>query len=134
MSWLDSDEAQLTLFENDAPIIFRRNTGTLVLSAQLLCAPYSQSQLNAWLRLGGVSLNHFGGALARAPDNGALWLIQCVHEGRDQGAVHACLQSLLNQRDTWRAVTSRINRPAQYSPLLARCRSKQRTLHALHPS
>ncbi|WP_256220905.1 hypothetical protein [Pseudomonas sp. CHM02] len=64
------------------------------------------------MRLGAVSLAHFQGALAQSPAGGELWLIHCVHNPRDEQQLQRCIESLLNQRDTWRATVARLNKTA----------------------
>ncbi len=110
--WLNGNEEQLTLFENDDAIILRRVSSTLLVNAQLTQTLPDKATLHTWMRLGGASLNYFSGAVALAPATGALWLIQCVGEGHGEHPVLKCLESLLNQRDTWRAIVARQARPA----------------------
>lgn len=110
--WLDSREEQLTLFEGDDEIILKRQAGTLLLGAQLTSTVTDNAALYSWMRLGAASLNHFQGALAQKPDTGALWLIQNLQGAWDEAGLCGCLQTLLNQRDTWRSTAARLVRPA----------------------
>ncbi len=64
-----------------------------------------------WLRLGQASLEHFQGALALAPFSGHLWLLERIPKSVDQTPLLASLEALLNQRDRWRAVATRIAKP-----------------------
>lgn len=110
--WLNGHEDQLILFENDDEIIFQRVSNKLLVKVQLTKAGEDKTLLRTWMRLGGPSLSYFHGAVALAPTTGALWLVQCVeqHPGEQPAK---CLESLLNQRDTWRAIVARQDRPAR---------------------
>ncbi|MDT3232607.1 type III secretion protein [Pseudomonas synxantha] len=110
--WLNGQEEQLTLFENDDEINFRRVSNKLLIEVQLTKAGADNASLRTWMRLGGPSLSYFHGALAQSPLTGALWLVQCVEMGHGEQPVK-CLESLLNQRDTWRAIVARQARPAR---------------------
>ncbi|WP_124399270.1 type III secretion system chaperone [Pseudomonas synxantha] len=110
--WLNGQEEQLTLFENDDEINFRRVSNKLLIEVQLTKAGADNVSLRTWMRLGGPSLSYFHGALAQSPFTGALWLVQCVEMGHGEQPVK-CLESLLNQRDTWRAIVARQARPAR---------------------
>ncbi|AZE64947.1 hypothetical protein SAMN05216475_0154 [Pseudomonas synxantha] len=110
--WLNGHEEQLTLFENDDEINFLRVSNKLLIQVQLTKAGEDNASLRTWMRLGGPSLSYFQGALAQSPTTGTLWLVQCVEmDHREQPA--KCLESLLNQRDTWRAIVARQARPAR---------------------
>ena len=100
------------MFENDDEIIFQRVSNRLLVKVQLTKADEHKAQLRTWMRLGGPSLSYFHGAVALAPTTGALWLIQCVEMGHGE-QLAKCLESLLNQRDTWRAIVARQDRPAR---------------------
>ena len=110
--WLSSRKEQLSVFEGDDEIILRRQAGALLLGAQLTSTLSDNATLYRWMRLGGASLNHFQGALAQKPDTGALWLIQSLRAACDEVTLLGCLQTLLNQRDTWRSTAARLVRPA----------------------
>ena len=110
--WLNGHEEQLTLFESDDEIIFQRVSNRLLVKVQLTKADEDKAQLRTWMRLGGPSLSYFHGAVALAPTTGALWLIQCVERGHGEHLAK-CLESLLNQRDTWRAIVARQARPVR---------------------
>ena len=105
-SWLNGHEEQLTLFENEDEIIVQRVSNRLLVKVQLTKAGEDKAHLRTWMRLGGPSLSYFHGAVALAPSTGALWLIQCVAMGNGE-QLAKCLESLLNQRDTWRAIVAR---------------------------
>ena len=111
--WLNSRQAQLSMFEGDDEIILKHQGDTLLLGAQLTSTRSDNPVLQRWMRLGAASLNHFHGALAQKADSGALWLIQSVRGGQGVTDVLACLEALLNQRDTWRAVVARQARPVR---------------------
>lgn len=103
---------ELRLFENNDEIVLRHGSNSLLLSVQLTPLRPDKSLLMTWLRLGEVSLDHFQGALAQAPASGALWLLHCLHDRHDEQLLQRCLESLLNQRDTWRATVARLHRAA----------------------
>jgi hypothetical protein len=110
--WLNSREEQLSVFEGEDEIILKRHAETLLLSAQLTSTATDNAALYSWMRLGAASLHHFPGALAQKPETGALWLIQNLRGAWDEADVCGSLQTLLNQRDTWRASAARLARPA----------------------
>lgn len=121
--WLSGGGREITIFEGDDEVTLQRQGGTVLLGAQLTSAPPDTSALQDWLRLGAASLNHFQGALAQKADTGALWLIQSLRTDRGEVYVLGCLEALLNQRDTWRAIVTRLARPApnlKPSPLRSR--------------
>jgi hypothetical protein len=119
---------ELRLFENNDEIVLRHGSNSLLLSVQLTPLRPDKSLLMTWLRVGEVSLDHFQGALAQAPASGALWLMHCLHDKHDEQRLQRCLESLLNQRDTWRAFTERrLNAPP---PPYVRCCTNQRSLYA----
>ncbi|PLR61485.1 type III secretion protein [Pseudomonas sp. QC2] len=107
-----SGAGEFRLFENNDEIVLRHCSDTLVLSVQLTQHPPDKSMLMTWMRLGAISLAHFQGALAQAPASGELWLTHCVHNPQDEQHLQRCMESLLNQRDTWRATVARLNKPA----------------------
>jgi hypothetical protein len=109
--YLRNGTGELTLFENDEAVVLRHCSGTLLLSVQLARHSRNESMLVSWMRLGAVSLAHFQGALALSPDSGDLWLIHCVPNPHDEQHLLHCIESLLNQRDTWRATVARLNKP-----------------------
>ena len=111
--WLSSTTKQITLVEGDDEITLTRQGDTVLLGAQLTSARSDNTTLQRWLRLGAASLNHFQGALAQQTDSGALWLIQVLRAGDEEAHVFGCLEALLNQRDTWRAIVARLARPAR---------------------
>jgi hypothetical protein len=111
--WLSSHKEQIYLFEDDDEIILRRQAGAMLLSVQLTRHRPDNSLLGNWLRPGLASLNHFQGALAQAPASGALWLLQRVPGNHCSERLLADLESLLNQRDTWRAIVARLAAPTR---------------------
>lgn len=108
---LNRGAGEFRLFENDDEVVLRHCSTTLLLSVQLTQYPPNESTLMTWMRLGAISLAHFQGALAQSPVSGELWLIHCVHDRRDEQHLQRCIESLLNQRDTWRATVARLNKP-----------------------
>lgn len=113
LDWLGSHAEQLHVFEDNDEIILKRLGDGVLLSVQLTSLRPDQTLMPLWMRLGAASLDHFQGALAQAPDSGALWLVQCLRNGSHKTHLVSCLESLLNQRDTWRATFTRLARPAQ---------------------
>lgn len=111
IEWFNSQEEQISLSEDNTEIVLRRHTCILHLSVQLTLHAPDNSQLQTWMRLGGASLNRFQGALAQAPTNGALWLTQCLRVDQGAETLIDSLEALLNQRDTWQAVASRLASP-----------------------
>lgn len=111
--WLNRHEQQLTLVEGDDEITLNRQDAFILIAAQLTSLPSDNPTLSSWLRLGAASLNLFQGALVRKADSGELWLIQTLRDGMTEAHVLACLETLLNQRDIWRATFVRLARPAQ---------------------
>ncbi|TKK34715.1 type III secretion protein [Pseudomonas sp. CFBP13528] len=111
--WLNRHEPQLTLVEGDDEITLNRQDTFILIAAQLTSIPSDHPTLLSWLRLGAASLNIFQGALIRKADSGELWLIQILRDGMAQAHVLACLETLLNQRDIWRATFTRLALPAQ---------------------
>lgn len=112
--WLTSRKEQIILFEEDDEIVLKHAGGRLLMGAQLTSTRPDDTTLQNWMRLGAVSLNHFQGVLSQKADSGALWLIQSLRGGQGEACVFACLEALLNQRDTWRATLARVARPGQY--------------------
>ena len=110
-SWLAGRERQFTLFEDNDEIDLRRNEQHLLLSVQLTHQHLNKASLELWMRLAQSSLKHFQGALAAAPTNGHLWLLQRLPGQCTQDHLLASLETLLNQRDTWRATIERLARP-----------------------
>jgi hypothetical protein len=111
--WFSSRTEELTLFEDNNKITLQRYSNAILLFVQLTHYQPEKSQLQTWMRLGGASLNHFQGALSQVSASGELWLTQCLHDVRDEEHLCGCLESLLNQRDTWCAMVARLARPAQ---------------------
>ena len=111
--WLNHHEQQLTLFEGDDRITLIRQEAFILLEAQLTSTPSDNTTLQSWLRLGAVSMNLFSGTLGRKADSGELWLIQTLRDGPGEAQVFDCLETLLNQRDIWRATFARVARPLQ---------------------
>ncbi|ONH54942.1 hypothetical protein BLL36_08495 [Pseudomonas cedrina subsp. cedrina] len=109
---LRSGVGAFRLFEGDDEVVLRHCSDALQLSVQLTQHPPNETLLMTWMRLGGISLAHFPGALAQCPASGELWLIHCLHKPCDE-PLQRCIESLLNQRDTWRATFARLNKPAQ---------------------
>lgn len=110
-NWLAGRERQFTLFENNDEIDLRRDEQHLLLSVQLTHQHLNKAPLEIWMRLAQSSLKHFQGALAAAPANGHLWLLQRLSGKCTQDHLLASLEALLNQRDTWRATIERLARP-----------------------
>lgn len=111
--WLNHHEQQLTLFEGDDRITLKRQEAFIRLEVQLTSTPSDNTTLQSWLRLGAVSMNLFSGTLGRKADSGELWLIQTLRDGPGEAQVFDCLETLLNQRDIWRATFARVARPLQ---------------------
>lgn len=111
--WLDSRKEQISVFEGDDEITLKRQGDTILLQAQLTSSSLDHTALHTWMRLGGASLNHFHGALARKPETGALWLTQSLRGAQGEADVLKGLETLLNQRDTWRAIAARFARTGQ---------------------
>lgn len=116
--WLVGTEQDITLLEGDDAITLRRYPQCFLLCAQLTHQPPpTQTVMETWLRLGGASLAHFQGALSIEPSTGQLWLLQCVGHEANQAAFFNQLESLLNQRDTWRSTAKRLARtPEKLGP------------------
>ncbi|MBC3300466.1 type III secretion protein [Pseudomonas sp. SWRI18] len=112
--WLSGHEKKLSLFEGNDEITLKRQEALILLEAQLTSTSSDNPTVQSWLRLGEVSLSLFQGALARRADSGELWLIQALRDGQGEAQVLACLETLLNQRDIWRATFARLARPAQH--------------------
>ncbi|AZF24917.1 type III secretion protein [Pseudomonas sp. R2-60-08W] len=111
--WLNRREPQLTLVEGDDEITLKRQDAFILVAAQLTSRPSDNTTPLSWLRLGAASLSLFQGALVRKADSGELWLIQTLRDGTAEAHMFACLETLLNQRDIWRATFTRLARPAQ---------------------
>lgn len=111
--WLSSGKEKIALFEGDDEVTLQRQGDTVLLGAQLTSSLPDNSALQGWLRLGAASLNHFQGALAQKADTGALWVINSLRADRGEAGLLGCLEALLNQRDTWRAINARLARPVQ---------------------
>lgn len=112
--WRVGTEQEITLYEGGDTIILRRYPQCFLLSAQLTHQPApTQTAMETWLRLGGASLAYFQGALSIEPSTGQLWLLQCVPQEANQAALFNQLESLLNQRDTWRSTAKRLARTPQ---------------------
>ncbi|QJI27342.1 type III secretion protein [Pseudomonas sp. ADAK18] len=111
--WLSSNEPQITLFEDDDEIKVQRDQQILLISAQLTHHRVDKKTLEAWMRLGQASLRHFQGALAQEAINGHLWLLQKLPSDGALTHLVTKLETLLNQRDTWRAMAVRLARPTQ---------------------
>lgn len=109
--WLAGAEQEITLLEGDDAITLRRYPQCFLLSAQLTHQPkHAQTTMETWLQLGGASLAYFQGALSVEPSTGQLWLLQCVTQEDHQAILFNQLESLLNQRDTWRSTAKRLAR------------------------
>lgn len=113
--WLNSPKEQITLFEGDDEILLKRQARGVLVAAQLTSAHSDTATLQRWMRLGAASLGHFQGALAQKPESGALWLIHSLRDVNTPLQLLGCLETLLNQRDTWRGVFAR---QAATTPLL----------------
>lgn len=105
----------MLVLENDDEIILKRHGGALLICVQLTSCRPDHAALQGWLRLGAISLNHFQGSLAQAPNSGALWLVQCVRNDPNETSLLNGLEALLNQRDTWRSTVARLALPAHKS-------------------
>lgn len=114
--WLGGHEAALTLFEDNHAITLQREAGAVTVSVQLTLMRPGNAQLETWMRPAELSLGHFHGALAQAPESGALWLVQCLADEQDKQGVLGSLESLLNQRDAWRAMVTRQARTTRPTP------------------
>ncbi|MFB3302682.1 type III secretion protein [Pseudomonas sp. AMR01] len=114
--WVHAREDPLTLFEDNHAITLQRESGALKLSVQLTLSRPGNAQLETWMRPGEYSLGRFQGALSQAPDRGALWLVQCLQDEANEEQILGCLESLLNQRDAWRAMVARQARPLPPTP------------------
>lgn len=111
--WANGTDDQLRLFEDDDEIIFERISNTVQLKVQMTQYRPDKSLLQTWVRPGCASLSHFHGALAQDPVSGGLWLVQSVQHGDGTGEkpLLDCLEAMLNQRDTWRAMFARLTGP-----------------------
>ncbi|AMN78801.1 MULTISPECIES: hypothetical protein [Pseudomonas] len=113
--WLiHHEQQQLTVFESDDTIILKRQETFILLEVQLTARPLDNTTLQRWLRLGAASLNFFQGTLVRNAESGELWLMQTLRNGPSETEVSACLETLLNQRDTWRSTFTRLARTPQH--------------------
>ncbi|WP_426216516.1 type III secretion protein [Pseudomonas sp. DWRC2-2] len=113
-SWLNSHEEQLTLFEDNDVVSLKRQETFILFGAQLTSTASDTTTLQRWLRLGAASLNFFQGTLVRNTESGELWLMQTLRDRPSEAEVVACLETLLNQRDTWRATFTRLARTPQH--------------------
>ncbi len=122
--WRMGTEQEITLYEGGDAINLRRYPQCFLLSAQLTHQPTpTQTAMETWLRMGGASLAYFQGALSVEPSTGQLWLLQCVSQEANPAVLFNQLESLLNQRDTWRSTVKRLARTPQNlgpTPLRAR--------------
>ncbi|MDQ0738436.1 type III secretion protein [Pseudomonas sp. W4I3] len=119
--WLKSGDEHLILLEDQDEIVFRLQGNKVLMCATLTSTSPSNTELQSWVRLGAASLTHFQGALARAPSSGALWIIQRPQDATEAPRVLGSIESLLHQRDTWRAVYARLKKPVrQLQPTLLR--------------
>ncbi|MEG8231581.1 type III secretion protein [Pseudomonas orientalis] len=110
--WLKSGEEQITLIEGqDEIVVSLQGSGVLVCAKLTSTSPHN-TELQCWVRLGAASLTHFQGALARASSSGDLWITQSLQGAPQADRVLDSVESLLNQRDTWRAVYARLNKQA----------------------
>lgn len=109
--WLNSDEERISLFEEHDEILLKRQGDRVLLHVQLVLAQPGHAYLHHWARLGAASLNHFQGGLARDGNDDSLWLVQNLNPEDGLLELLRCLEALLNQRDTWRAAASRLDRP-----------------------
>ncbi|MBD8194198.1 type III secretion protein [Pseudomonas fluorescens] len=111
--WLSGHNEHISFYEGLDNITLKRQGQALLLGAQLTSTHSDNATHLLWLRLGAASVNHFQGALAQKADTGALWLVQSLRGGQGEAYVLNCLETLLNQRDTWRAVIKRLARPSR---------------------
>ncbi|WP_460951966.1 type III secretion protein [Pseudomonas marginalis] len=112
IDWLKSGKEQITLLEGQDEIIVSLQGGGVLVYVSLSSTSFNNTELQCWMRISFASLAHFQGALARAPSSGALWIIQSLQGTPEALRVLASVESLLNQRDTWRAMFARLNKPA----------------------
>ncbi|MCR4538170.1 type III secretion protein [Pseudomonas sp. 18.1.10] len=110
--WLSNGGREIALFEGEDEVTLQRQGDIVLMGVQLTSTLPDNPALQGWLRLGAASLSHFQGALAQKAGTGALWLIQSLRTDRGEAYVLHCLEVLLNQRDTWRAIVARLARPA----------------------
>jgi len=110
--WLNSDKEYIKLFEGKDEIVLSRQETRVILRVQLTPDQPTQTDLQSWLRIGAASLNHFQGVLSQAPTNGVLWLIQNDKVALGESHLLRSVESLLNQRDTWRDTAGRLKRSA----------------------
>ncbi|MDD0980843.1 CesT family type III secretion system chaperone [Pseudomonas shahriarae] len=119
--WMNDQTEHISLMEGNDEIVLRRSGPVLLLSVQLTQERPDKSSLQNWMRLGCASLNHFQGALAQSPESGALWLRQQLISGCSPEQLCNTLETLLNQRDTWRAMIKRLAKPnLKHKPLSLR--------------
>jgi len=112
IDWLKSGKEQITLLEGQDDIVIRLHVSGVLVSVRLTSTSSNNTELQHWMRIGSVSLNHFQGAVAQASSCGTLWIIQSLQGAPDEHRVFGSIESLLNQRDTWRAMFARLNKPA----------------------
>jgi len=119
--WMNDQTEHISLMEGNDEIVLRRSGPVLLLSVQLTQERPDKSTLQNWMRLGRASLNHFQGALAQSPESDALWLRQQLISGCSPEQLCNTLETLLNQRDTWRAMIKRLAKPnLKHKPLSLR--------------
>lgn len=102
--WLEGSDQQIALYEGDDSIDLRRCESNLLLSVQLTLAPPDNPQQEVWMRQGQASLEYFQGSLAQSPESRHLWLLQRLPGNCCRDQLLASLETLLNQRDTWRSM------------------------------
>ncbi|NWB62997.1 type III secretion protein [Pseudomonas sp. F1002] len=111
--WLSSSEPLITLFEDNDEIKVRRDQQAFLISVQLTHHRVDKRALEAWMRLGLESLRHFQGALAQEAMTGHLWLLQKLPGDCALPHLLGKLETLLNQRDTWRGIVAHLASPAR---------------------
>ncbi|WP_158000323.1 type III secretion protein [Pseudomonas sp. PAMC 25886] len=111
--WLSSSEPLISLFEDNDEINVRRDQQAFLISIQLTHYRVDKKTLEAWMRLGQESLRHFQGALAQEAITGHLWLLQKLPGDCALPHLLGELETLLNQRDTWRGMVEHLASPAR---------------------
>ncbi|MBT2298552.1 type III secretion system chaperone [Pseudomonas fluorescens] len=111
--WLDSDEAELSLLIDQAPVRLQRRSGAAVCIVPLSVAWRGDDMgLEAALRLSAPSIGRFSGALALDAANKRLCLMRyTVIDGAT--ALINMIEELTNQRDVWEAMLQQASHPVR---------------------
>lgn len=113
---LSRRKQDVLLWEQDDPVSVHGDEQRLVLRVQLT-HPHLGITLQSWCHLGQSSLAHFHGALALDAVTNHLWLLQCLPRDCSLQDLLKSLEALLNQRDTWRSVITRLTKAGRkYQP------------------